>query len=308
MPETSKQHKHSNSIVFIIAHVKKNHMKVTSEGDLLYCVAVGDVQWGHCGQICTTEQNITVASCPWCHDTVMSVMSRHSNIHDETVLHHFHTRPVVKYWLLWYNCLWCDEPFSCDHHSVSLHSKWTIFREPFDWGFSTLCQPPSALSFPSKQKSPHFQLERDHEMHFACIFSPHLILLNKEKLLERKDRRMFSCNRNDWSKEEKTENHRWFDRFLFSLFMREGFCSRAWGWTTHRTPPAREWWQPVVQGKKVFPHHSWARIVIGNWRNKQGILGGWAGLAGTRGWKDSWFFSGRCDCRYFCSWQGTEAH
>ena len=48
----------------MIAHVKKKrHIKVTTESDLPYCVALVGVRWGHCGQMCTKEQKKMHAKC-----------------------------------------------------------------------------------------------------------------------------------------------------------------------------------------------------------------------------------------------------
>lgn len=73
------------------------------------------------------------------------------------------------------------------------------------------------------------------------------------------------------------------------------------------TPTAGDWWLPVVQGKKILCHQSWARVVIGNWVNQQGLWG--AGFIVTRGWRDSWYLQEAVIVwfEYFCSWQGTEA-
>lgn len=102
-----------------------------------------------------------------------------------------------------------------------------------------------------------------------------LFLLTRENWLEIKGMRPISWSCNDWSKEEKSENHRCFDPLLFTLQVRERLHLGFVGMAGHWHPVLDRWdgWQFIVQGRKILHHQSWTRVVLGNGAKSRDVGG-----------------------------------
>ena len=165
------------------------------------------------------------------------------------------------------------KPFLYNHYSASEHSR--IFRKPCllsETFYPLSGHPLPSLSLwleSSKQKRLNFQLQIDHETHFAYTFflsrPP-----DQSKLVGNKCKKS-----NVWSKEEKSESHQYFNRFLFTCWWGRDSTLGLWGWqnTGHPTQVRWDWWQFIVQGRKIPHHQSSTGVVPGNRVNKQRL--GW---------------------------------